>query len=202
MGGPGTFETIAVKSRRVVSLASGESFHTFRTFVSVHQGDYFRTLAEYRRFMMKQGFQMASAPDDAFGAIWCAYGYGRAVQPKQVYDTLPTVKRLGFTWVTLDDGWQNNVGDWALDPKKFPNGDADMKALVDRIHQEGFRAQLWWSPLNAVPNSELLKDHDYAIERREAEGFLVELLLLMSRGPRCGRVSQGSGAQNSCGLGL
>ena len=159
--------TIAVKSRHVVSLASGESFHTVRTFVSVHQGDYFRTLAEYRRFMMKQGFQMASAPDDAFGAIWCAYGYGRAVQPKQVYDTLPTVKRLGFTWVTLDDGWQNNVGDWALDPKKFPNGDADMKALVDRIHQEGFRAQLWWSPLNAVPNSELLKDHDYAIENRD-----------------------------------
>jgi alpha-galactosidase len=160
--------TIAVKSRRVMSLAPGESFHTFRTFVSVHQGDYFRTLTEYRRFMMKQGFQMATAPDDAFGAIWCAWGYGRTVQPKQVYDTLPTVKRLGFTWVTLDDGWQNNVGDWALDPKKFPNGDADMKALVDRIHQEGFRAQLWWSPLSAVPNSELLKDHpDYVLENRD-----------------------------------
>ena len=160
--------TIGVKSKRVMSLAPGESFHTFRTFVSVHQGDYFRTLTEYRRFMMKQGFQMATAPDDAFGAIWCAWGYGRSVQPKQVYDTLPTVKRLGFTWVTLDDGWQNNVGDWALDPKKFPNGDADMKALVDRIHQEGFRAQLWWSPLNAVPNSELLKDHpDYVLENRD-----------------------------------
>ena len=160
--------TVAVKSRHVISLAPGESFHTFRTFVAVHQGDYFRTLTEYRRFMMKQGFQMASAPDDAYGAIWCAWGYGRSVQPKQVYDTLPTAKRLGFTWVTLDDGWQNNVGDWALDPQKFPNGDPDMKALVDRIHQEGFRAQLWWSPLSAVPSSELLKDHpDYALENRD-----------------------------------
>ena len=160
--------TIGVKSRYVTSLAPGESIHTFRTFVAVHQGDYFRTLANYRRFMVKQGFQMASAPDDAFGAIWCAWGYGRSVQPKQVYDTLPTVKRLGFTWVTLDDGWQNNIGDWALDPKKFPNGDADMKALVDRIHQEGFRAQLWWSPLSAVTNSELLRDHpDYLLENRD-----------------------------------
>jgi alpha-galactosidase len=159
---------ISVKSRHVTSLAPGESFHTFRTFVSVHQGDYFRTLTEYRRLMVKQGFQMATAPDDAFGAIWCAWGYGRTVQPKQVYDTLPTVKRLGFTWVTLDDGWQNNVGDWALDPRKFPNGDADMKALVDRIHREGFRAQLWWSPLSAVPNSQLLKDHpDYVLENRD-----------------------------------
>jgi alpha-galactosidase len=156
--------SIAVRFNKAISLSPGESFHSFRTFVAVHQGDYFRTLADYRRFMMKQGFQMATAPDDAFGTIWCAWGYGRKVQPQQVYDTLPTVKRLGFVWVTLDDGWQNNVGDWALDPKKFPHGDADMKALVDRIHQEGFKAQLWWSPLSAVPDSELLRDHpDYEL---------------------------------------
>jgi alpha-galactosidase len=155
---------IAVRFTKDISLGPGESFHTFRTFVAVHRGDYFRALADYRQFMTKQGFQMATAPEDAFGAIWCAWGYGRKVQPQQVYDSLPTAKRLGFKWVTLDDGWQNNVGDWQLDPKKFPNGDADMKALVDRIHQEGFKAQLWWSPLSAVPDSELLRDHpDYEL---------------------------------------
>jgi alpha-galactosidase len=159
---------IAVRFTKDISLSPGENFHTFRTFVTVHQGDYFRALADYRRFMMKQGFQMATAPDDAFGAIWCAWGYGRKVQPQQVYDSLPTAKRLGFAWVTLDDGWQNNVGDWRLDPKKFPNGDADMKALVDRIHQGGFKAQLWWSPLSAVPDSELLRDHpDYELLNRD-----------------------------------
>jgi alpha-galactosidase len=156
--------SLAVRFNKGNSLNPGESLKTFRTFVAVHQGDYFRTLAAYRRFMMKQGFQTATAPDEAFGAIWCAWGYGRSVQPQQVYDTLPTVKRLGFAWVTLDDGWQNNVGDWRLDPKKFPHGDADMKAMVDRIHQEGFKAQLWWSPLSAVPDSELLRDHpDYEL---------------------------------------
>jgi alpha-galactosidase len=111
---------VAVRSNKERTLESGESFHTLRTFVSVHQGDYFRTLTEYRRLMVRQGFQMASAPDSAFGPIWCAWGYGRSVQLKQVYDTLPTVKKMGFAWVTLDDGWQNNYGDWALDPKKFP----------------------------------------------------------------------------------
>jgi alpha-galactosidase len=166
---------IAVSFRHASVLDPGESLNTFRTFVAVHQGDYFRTLADYRRFMMKmQGFQTAAPPDNAFGAIWCAWGYGRTMQPKQLLDTLPTVKRLGFVWVTLDDGWQNNVGDWALDPKKFPRGDADMKALVDRIHQEGFRAQLWWSPLSAVPNSELLKDHlDYELLNRDGSARKV-----------------------------
>jgi alpha-galactosidase len=159
---------VAVRSTRERTLEPGESFHTLRTFVSVHQGDYFRTLTEYRRLMMRQGFQMASAPDTAYGPIWCAWGYGRSVQLKQVYDTLPTVKKLGFSWVTLDDGWQNNYGDWALDPKKFPHGDADMKALVDRIHQEGFKAQLWWSPLSAVPDSQLLKEHpDFVLLNRD-----------------------------------
>ncbi len=159
---------VAVRSNRERRLEPGESFHTLRTFVSVHQEDYFRTLTEYRRLMVRQGFQMASAPDSAFGPIWCAWGYGRSVQLKQVYDTLPTVKKMGFAWVTLDDGWQNNYGDWALDPKKFPNGDADMKALVDRIHAEGFKAQLWWSPLSAVPDSKLLKDHpDFLLLNRD-----------------------------------
>ncbi len=163
-----THAKIAIRFNKATTLNPSESLHTFRTFVAVHQGDYFRTLTDYRRFMMRQGFQPATAPDDAFGAIWCAWGYGRTVQPQQVYDTLPTAKRLGFKWVTLDDGWQNNVGDWALDPKKFPHGDADMKALVDRIHAEGFKAQLWWSPLSAVPDSDLLREHpDYELLNRD-----------------------------------
>ena len=159
---------LSVHYRHEQSLAPGESLRTFRTFVSVHNRDYFQTLLTYRRFMLKQGFQMAKAPDSAFGAIWCAWGYGRDFKPQQVYDTLPTVKRMGFTWVTLDDGWQNNYGDWQLDPKKFPHGDADIKAMVDRIHQEGFKAQLWWSPLSAVPNSKLLTDEpDLALENQD-----------------------------------
>ena len=159
---------VSVQYRHEQTLPPGESFGTFRTFVTVHNGDYFQTLLTYRRFMLKQGFQMANAPESAFGAIWCAWGYGRDFKPQQVYDTLPTVKQMGFTWVTLDDGWQNNYGDWQLDPKKFPHGDADIKAMVERIHQEGFKAQLWWSPLSAVPDSKLLsQEPDLALKNQD-----------------------------------
>jgi len=65
-----------------VSLGSGKSLHTFallwpssREITSAHSPG-------YRRFMGKQGLQMAAAPSDGFGAIWCAWGYGRTVQPK------------------------------------------------------------------------------------------------------------------------
>jgi len=160
--------SVSVQYRHEQSLQPSDTLHTFRTFVTVHSGDYFQTLLTYRRFMLKQGFQMAKAPESAFGAIWCAWGYGRDFKPQQVYDTLPTVKRMGFTWVTLDDGWQNNYGDWQLDPKKFPHGDADIKAMVERIHQEGFKAQLWWSPLSAVPDSRLLTaEPDLALQNQD-----------------------------------
>jgi alpha-galactosidase len=40
--------------------------------------------------------------------------------------------------------------------------------MVNRIHQEGFKAQLWWSPLSAAPNSKLLTDEpELALENRD-----------------------------------
>ena len=135
------------------------SLKTFRTFVAVHQGDYFQNLTEYRRVMMKQGVTFQPAPESAFGPIWCAWGYGRQFTPNQIYSALPIVKKLGFIWATLDDGWQTREGDWFLDPKKFPNGDRDMRAMVDKIHADGEKAQMWWAPLLAGPESELVKNH-------------------------------------------
>ena len=153
-----TGATLGVRGGDARVLGPGQTLNTLRTFVTVHGGDCFQSLGLYQRMMARQGFHMAKSPESAFGPIWCAWGYGRSVVPSQVYGTLPMAKKMGFTWVTFDDGWQNNCGDWALDPKKFPGGDQDMKAIVDRIHKDGFLAQLWWCPLSAVASSKLLQD--------------------------------------------
>jgi len=151
--------TVAVEFKHDEVLKPGATLKTFRTFAAVHTGDYFQTLRDYRTVMIAQGVHFDASPDSAFGPIWCAWGYGRKCTRSQVYGALPIVKKLGFTWVTLDDGWQTDQGDWALNPKKYPNGDADMRAFVDKIHAEGFKAQLWWAPLAADPGSELVKKH-------------------------------------------
>ena len=59
----------------------------------------------------------------------------------------------------LDDGWQTAVGDWYLDRRKFPRGDADMIALVEAIKDAGIKPKLWIAPLAAHPDSDLLRDH-------------------------------------------
>lgn len=151
--------SLALSFKKDEVLKPGGSLETFRSFVAVHQGDYFQTLKTYSAVMQKQGVKFQPAPESAFEPIWCAWGYGRSFTPMQVEGALPVVKKLGFTWVAVDDGWQSLDGDWLLVKTKFPNGDADMKALVDKIHAQGFKAQIWWAPLAAKPDSDLVKTH-------------------------------------------
>jgi len=151
--------TIGVVLQQPQVLKPGATLKTFRTFAAVHQGDYFEALRDYRGVMIAQGVQFNAAPESAFGPIWCAWGYGRKMKPSQLFGALPVVKKLGFTWVTLDDGWQTAQGDWFLEPHEYPNGDPDMQVLVDKIHAGGFKAQLWWAPLAADPGTELVKQH-------------------------------------------
>ncbi len=151
--------SVAVTLRGELRLGPGRTYETLRTFVAVHRGDHFQTLSLYRRLMIRQGVVLPEAPRAAYEPIWCAWGYGRDFTPEQVTRTLPIARKLGFAWATLDDGWQVAEGNWVPQPGKFPRGDADMKALVDRIHEEGFRAQLWWTPLAADPGTPLLRDH-------------------------------------------
>jgi alpha-galactosidase len=143
-------------------LKPNEHYETLITFVTVHQGDYFHTLAEYRRFMIKQGVKFDQPPETVYEPIWCAWGYEREFTMEQVYNTLPKVRELGFKWAVLDDGYQTAEGDWYLLKNKFPRGDSDMQKFVDNIHAAGLQAKLWWAPLAVDPGTDLIKDHpDY-----------------------------------------
>ena len=151
--------SIAVTYDKSIDLQPGSSLETFRTFVRVHEGDYYQSLATYRRLMVAQGVQFREPPATSYEPVWCAWGYGRGFTMEQVYGALPKAKELGFQWAVLDDGWQTAEGDWFLLPDKYPRGDADMKAFVDRIHAEGMKAKLWWAPLAADPGTDLLETH-------------------------------------------
>ncbi len=150
---------VALRNDEPQELAPGASLSTVRSFLAVHRGDYFDTLRAYSQTMQSLGLKFGQSPKSAFDPLWCAWGYGRKFTPDQVFETLPVAKRLGFKWAVLDDGWQVAIGDWTPLPAKFPRGDADMQALVRRIHAKGMKAQLWWSPLAAHPDSRLHHAH-------------------------------------------
>jgi alpha-galactosidase len=140
-------------------LNPGDALSTYRTFVTVHRGDYFQTLGEYRRFMIRQGIQFQPPPETPYEPIWCAWGFERNFTSSQITGALPKVRELGYKWAVLDDGWQTAEGDWYLVKNKFPNGDRDMARMVDAIHAQKLRAGLWWAPLSVDPGTDLIKQH-------------------------------------------
>lgn len=156
--------TVEINFQKPVVLQPGATLTTFRSFVSVHQGDYFQTLTDYGQVMVRQGIEFKEPPMDAYGTIWCAWGYERGFTMEQFYNTLPMVKKLGIDWVVLDYGWEKLEGDFVLDKGMFPEGDASMRKVVADIHTAGAKAKLWWMPLSAEPETQLLKDHpDYLL---------------------------------------
>ncbi|MCF6224492.1 MAG: alpha-galactosidase [Flavobacteriaceae bacterium] len=138
---------------------SNESITTLETFVAVSKGDYFNNLSRYSRLMQAKGITIVEPEDAAFEPIWCAWGYERQFTLDEIVNTLPKVKELGIKWAVLDDGFQIAEGDWNTNPTKFPKGNIEMKNLVDKIHDYGLKAKIWWTPLAADPHSKTLMEN-------------------------------------------
>jgi alpha-galactosidase len=151
--------SIAVESNQASVLEPGQTLVTERTLLAVHTGDHFAPLQQYRQFMQAEGLQGPKPPESAFAPIWCAWGYERDFTVEQILATLPKARELGFEWAVLDDGWQTNEGDWRIDRRKFPRGEADMRDFVKQIRAQGMRPRLWLAPLVADPGSDVLHEH-------------------------------------------
>ena len=137
-------------------LKAGDTLSTLKTFVALHEGDYYNGLQQYTTLMQQSGIKMPKSEPEAFEPIWCAWGYERNFTLNEVKNTLPKVKELGIKWAVLDDGYQQAEGDWNTNKTKFPEGDVQMRRLVEEIHSHGLKAKLWWAPLAADPQSNLL----------------------------------------------
>jgi alpha-galactosidase len=91
--------------------------------------------------------------------------------------------RIGVEMFVMDDGWfgQRNddhagLGDWYVNPRKFPNG---LKGLIGHVNNLGMKFGLWVEPEMVNPNSDLYRAHpDWAIHfdgrpRSEARNQLI-----------------------------
>ena len=74
--------------------------------------------------------------------------------------------------IQLDDGYQHAVGDWLEVNNKFPSG---MRALVERIRDNGFIPGLWLAPFILSAHSHTLADHPDWVVRDEAGQPLTAL---------------------------
>jgi alpha-galactosidase len=71
--------------------------------------------------------------------------------------------KLGIELFVVDDGWfgaRNNdragLGDWVVNPKKFPHG---LKSLIEHVNKLGMDFGLWVEPEMVNPDSDLYRAH-------------------------------------------
>jgi alpha-galactosidase len=70
---------------------------------------------------------------------------------------------IGIERFVMDDGWfgernndQAGLGDWFVNPQKFPHG---LKPLIDKVHSLGMSFGLWVEPEMVNPDSQLYRQH-------------------------------------------
>jgi alpha-galactosidase len=71
--------------------------------------------------------------------------------------------RLGVERFVMDDGWfgardndHAGLGDWVVNPRKFPHG---LRPLIERVHALGMDFGLWVEPEMINPDSDLYRRH-------------------------------------------
>ncbi|HZU76426.1 MAG TPA: alpha-galactosidase, partial [Dehalococcoidia bacterium] len=111
--------------------------------------------------------KVALAPDSAYELRPVLYNSWEATQfDVRVDDQIELARRaaaLGVELFVVDDGWfgardsdRAGLGDWAVNPRKFPHG---LRPLIDGVHRVGMGFGLWVEPEMVNPDSDLYRAH-------------------------------------------
>lgn len=138
-----------------------------------HEIQWFLAYGEARQVLDRYAELLATtmgvrAPQAA-PRVWCSwYSYYSDISESQLLQTIAGLQGLPFEVFQVDDGWQQNMGDWEPN-HKFPSG---MSAIALRAQSQGLTPGLWLAPFIARPSSNLFKEHpDWFL--RDEEGDLV-----------------------------
>jgi len=82
--------------------------------------------------------------------------FTKNINEKLVMELAKAAAAAGMKEFVIDDGWQDNYGDWGIDFKKFPNG---LKPVFDYIKSLGMKPGLWISVGSAAQDSRVYKAH-------------------------------------------
>lgn len=82
--------------------------------------------------------------------------FGKNINEKLIMELAKAAAAAGMKEFVIDDGWQDNYGDWGIDKTKFPNG---LKPVFDYIKSLGMKPGLWVSVGSASPESKVYKEH-------------------------------------------
>jgi len=101
---------------------------------------------------------VATMPEDRLGPpplMADTWGFETDIGPDRVGQFMDVAADLGLEIVTIDKGWEEQVGDWVAHPS-YAGGVA---GLARGAHERGLRLGLWVAAGNAAPESKAALEH-------------------------------------------
>ncbi len=90
------------------------------------------------------------------------------INEKLIMELAKAAAAAGMKEFVIDDGWQDNYGDWNVDKTKFPNG---LKMVFDYIKSLGMKPGLWVSVGSASSSSKVFSEHPEWFVRDKQDRF-------------------------------
>ena len=102
-------------------------------------------------------------------AGWCSwYHYYTKIDQQIIRANLrkSVEMGLGLNVFQIDDGYQQNIGDWQPRRDRFPDG---MRVLAEEIKRNRMMPGIWLAPFIARPDSELLRHYPELVLKKNGK---------------------------------
>lgn len=141
-------------------IEPGESFETPQVFTMVYNNqkttDYIMNIAVPDFVRKHMGIRLSKLPEKPTFVYNTWMPFRKNIDEQLVRDLAKAAADAGMKEFIIDDGWNENYGDWKVDPKKFPDG---LKPVFDYIKSLGMKPGLWVSIGSASHSSKVYQAH-------------------------------------------
>lgn len=134
-------------------LAPGESFATPRFLGGFTRGGFggmTRSIHRWSAQYLSSPYWRHRERPVVFNTFSCIHR--TELTEQGVLDLIPKAAEVGCELFIIDDGWQTNVGDWAVNPDRFPHG---LKRIAESVKAHGMKMGLWMEFEVCVPQARL-----------------------------------------------
>lgn len=138
--------------------ADGEELRAF--FQAEVAGEWFVTHGEashcFERYAKLLSERYGNSAQRPIPKVWCSwYSHYQKISEPILQPTLDEARDYGFDVFQLDDGWQQDIGDWDANTS-FPKG---MATYAQEISRRGMEPGIWLAPLLVRPTSKMFAQH-------------------------------------------
>lgn len=167
-------------------LAAGESL-TAPVFAGLYtSGGFGAASRAWHAYQLGHVLPNADADRPVLYNSWEATGFDVNEENQKALAALAA--RIGCELFVMDDGWfgarvddHAGLGDWTVNPDRFPNG---LAPLIDEVHRLGMDFGIWVEPEMVNPDSDLYREHPdwvYHFPERTRHTMRHQLVLNLAR---------------------